>query len=64
MKSHLKWSLIIKKTKFHIINRHKIQPTVDVTYLVDYDEQEEPTVESLRKESEELINSLLILNPE
>lgn len=53
-----------KKTKFHIINRHKIQPTVDVTHLVDYDQQDEPTVESLKKESQELIDSLLILNPE
>ena len=50
-----------KKKTFYVMNRHRIQPTVDVTSEIDFNAQGEPTLESLITQSEELIRDVIEL---
>jgi len=47
-----------KKKKFHIINKQRTQPDIDVTSNLDF-ENGEPTISSLISESQSLINDML-----
>ncbi|WMX12425.1 hypothetical protein [Aureispira sp. CCB-E] len=52
-----------KKKTFHTINKNKIQPSVDVTGDVEFDKNKQPTIESLIKVSQELIQDIINLKP-
>lgn len=52
-----------KKKTFYIKNKQRIQPDIDVTANVAKDEYDEPTLESLVTQAEELIQDLLDIKP-
>lgn len=52
-----------KETTFYVKNKHRIRPDIDVTENLEFGEDNEPTVESLVKESKELIDMVLELKP-
>ncbi|AZB33768.1 hypothetical protein [Chryseobacterium bernardetii] len=51
-----------KQKTFYIKNRHKVQPDVDVTNNIDF-ENEIPKIESLVKNAQELIDDIIKLVP-
>ncbi len=51
-----------KKKKFYIANKHKIQPNIDVTSSLIY-EDGVPTTESLVLQCEELVNDIINIQP-
>ncbi len=51
-----------KQKTFYIKDRHKVQPDIDVTNNIDF-ENETPTIESLVKNAQELIDDVIKLTP-
>jgi len=51
-----------KRKTFYVIHRNRIQPNIDVTRDLQYDEDGNPTTESLIEQSEILIREVIELN--
>lgn len=52
-----------KKKTFYVVNRQRIQPDIDVTRNVEF-ENDEPTTESLKFQAIELIEEMLEITPD
>jgi hypothetical protein len=52
-----------KKKTFYVTNKHRIQPDIDVTNQLEYDENDTPTIESLLIQCEELVQDIININP-
>lgn len=52
-----------KKKTFYIANKQRIQPDVDVTNQLDYDSNQVPTIESLIRQCEELVEDIIEIHP-
>ena len=50
-----------KRKTFYVMNKHRIQPDVDVTSQIEFTEQGEPAIESLIQQSEELVRDIIEL---
>jgi hypothetical protein len=50
-----------KKKTFYVVHKNRIQPDVDVTGHIDFDEEGSPTLESLIQQSEELVLDVIEL---
>ncbi|MBU1014570.1 MAG: hypothetical protein KKG99_16345 [Bacteroidetes bacterium] len=52
-----------KRKTFFVANRAKIQPDIDVTNQLEYDENGNPTTDSLLRQAEELVQDIIEINP-
>lgn len=52
-----------KKKTFYVANKNRIQPDVDVTNQLRYDENQNATIESLIEQCEELVQDIIDLRP-
>lgn len=52
-----------KNKTFYVHNRAKIQPDIDVTNELEYDNNGNPTTQSLIVQSEELIRDIILIDP-
>lgn len=52
-----------KKKTFYVANKHRIQPDVDVTNQLNFDENQIPTIESLIRQCEDLVQDIIDLRP-
>lgn len=50
-----------KKKTFYVMQKHRIQPTIDVTSEIQFTAQGEPTLDSLINQSEELVRDIIEL---
>jgi hypothetical protein len=52
-----------KKKTFYVANKQRIQPDIDVTRQLDFDENQAPTTESLIRQCEELVQDIIDIRP-
>jgi hypothetical protein len=52
-----------KKKTFYVANKQRIQPDIDVTSQLQYDENGAPTTESLLSQCEELVQDIINIRP-
>ncbi len=52
-----------KRKTFYVANRQRIQPDIDVSGHLDYDENDVPTIDSLVQQCEELVQDIISLRP-